>query len=251
MARPRGDRRGGYLPLGYRVAAINAVVLVATVVVTILVLSPHKLSTVRDRRGDHAGTGAGADHRPQRGPAAPSGRAAAAVDGARAPGRPLASRRSDARCRADIRGRRAGAHVQRDAGAAGGRAARGDRPRARRAGGRAPADRAGAARPDRPGADRGAAGAGPRAGTRRRRAQGRRRGRPGRGPLQPRGRPADRAGAATGGARRPRAALGAGGAVRALRPALGPGRRSSGSPNRCRRCPRVRARRSTGSRRRR
>ena len=37
--------RGRYLPLGYRVAAINAVVLVATVVVTILVLSPHKLST--------------------------------------------------------------------------------------------------------------------------------------------------------------------------------------------------------------
>jgi two-component system, NarL family, sensor histidine kinase UhpB len=36
--------RGRYLPLGYRVAAINAVVLVATVVVTILVLSPHKLS---------------------------------------------------------------------------------------------------------------------------------------------------------------------------------------------------------------
>jgi two-component system, NarL family, sensor histidine kinase UhpB len=38
-------RGGRYLPLGYRVAAINAVVLVATVVVTILVLSPHKLST--------------------------------------------------------------------------------------------------------------------------------------------------------------------------------------------------------------
>jgi two-component system sensor histidine kinase UhpB len=37
--------RGRYLPLGYRVAAINAVVLVATVVVTILVLSPNKLST--------------------------------------------------------------------------------------------------------------------------------------------------------------------------------------------------------------
>jgi two-component system, NarL family, sensor histidine kinase UhpB len=36
---------GRYLPLGYRVAAINAIVLVATVVVTILVLSPHKLST--------------------------------------------------------------------------------------------------------------------------------------------------------------------------------------------------------------
>jgi two-component system sensor histidine kinase UhpB len=38
-------RGGRYLPLGYRVAAINAVVLAATVVVTILVLSPHKLST--------------------------------------------------------------------------------------------------------------------------------------------------------------------------------------------------------------
>ena len=36
--------RARYLPLGYRVAAINAIVLVATVVVTILVLSPHKLS---------------------------------------------------------------------------------------------------------------------------------------------------------------------------------------------------------------
>ncbi len=36
--------RGRYVPLGYRVAAINAIVLVATVVVTILVLSPHKLS---------------------------------------------------------------------------------------------------------------------------------------------------------------------------------------------------------------
>jgi two-component system, NarL family, sensor histidine kinase UhpB len=37
--------RGRYLPLGYRVAAINAIVLVATVVVTILVLSPNQLST--------------------------------------------------------------------------------------------------------------------------------------------------------------------------------------------------------------
>jgi two-component system sensor histidine kinase UhpB len=37
-------RGGRYLPLGYRIAAINAVVLVATVIVTILVLSPHKLA---------------------------------------------------------------------------------------------------------------------------------------------------------------------------------------------------------------
>jgi two-component system, NarL family, sensor histidine kinase UhpB len=37
-------RGGRYLPLGYRVAAINAVVLVATVIVTILVISPHKLA---------------------------------------------------------------------------------------------------------------------------------------------------------------------------------------------------------------
>jgi two-component system sensor histidine kinase UhpB len=37
-------RGGRYLPLGYRIAAINAVVLVATVVITIVVLSPRKLS---------------------------------------------------------------------------------------------------------------------------------------------------------------------------------------------------------------
>ncbi len=54
-----------------------------------------------------------------------------------------------------------------------------------------------------------------------RRAQGRRGDRPGGGPLQPGGRPPDRARAAPGGARRPRAALGAGRALRALRPALG------------------------------
>jgi two-component system sensor histidine kinase UhpB len=41
---PPPVRGGRYLPLGYRIAAINAVVLVATVIVTILVLSPHKLS---------------------------------------------------------------------------------------------------------------------------------------------------------------------------------------------------------------
>jgi two-component system, NarL family, sensor histidine kinase UhpB len=41
---PPPTRGGRYLPLGYRIAAINAVVLVATVVVTILVLSPRKLS---------------------------------------------------------------------------------------------------------------------------------------------------------------------------------------------------------------
>ncbi len=37
-------RRGRYVPLGYRVAGYNAIVLAATVVVTILVLAPHKLS---------------------------------------------------------------------------------------------------------------------------------------------------------------------------------------------------------------
>jgi two-component system sensor histidine kinase UhpB len=44
VADAESPARGRYLPLGYRVAAINAVVLVATVVVTILVLSPNKLA---------------------------------------------------------------------------------------------------------------------------------------------------------------------------------------------------------------
>jgi two-component system sensor histidine kinase UhpB len=39
------SRRGRYIPLAYRVAGYNAIVLVATVVVTILVLAPHKLSS--------------------------------------------------------------------------------------------------------------------------------------------------------------------------------------------------------------
>lgn len=42
-ARPRPKRR--YVPLVYRVASLNAVLLIATVVVTLLVLAPHKLSS--------------------------------------------------------------------------------------------------------------------------------------------------------------------------------------------------------------
>jgi two-component system, NarL family, sensor histidine kinase UhpB len=45
-APPAGPaRRGRYVPLAYRVAGYNAVILAATVVVTILVLAPHKLSS--------------------------------------------------------------------------------------------------------------------------------------------------------------------------------------------------------------
>jgi two-component system, NarL family, sensor histidine kinase UhpB len=42
---PEAAGRRRYLPLAYRVASYNAVVLVATVIVTILVLAPHKLSS--------------------------------------------------------------------------------------------------------------------------------------------------------------------------------------------------------------
>jgi hypothetical protein len=41
-----GGRRRGYLPLFHRVAAVNAVLLIAAVVVTILVLAPVKVSSV-------------------------------------------------------------------------------------------------------------------------------------------------------------------------------------------------------------
>jgi two-component system, NarL family, sensor histidine kinase UhpB len=40
-------KRRKYLPLTYRVAGVNAIVLIATVVVTVLVLAPHKLSSVQ------------------------------------------------------------------------------------------------------------------------------------------------------------------------------------------------------------
>jgi two-component system sensor histidine kinase UhpB len=42
----RGRSRGGYVPLVYRVAGINAGLLLAAVLVTLLVLDPHKLSRV-------------------------------------------------------------------------------------------------------------------------------------------------------------------------------------------------------------
>jgi two-component system, NarL family, sensor histidine kinase UhpB len=41
----RPASRSRYVPLAYRVAGVNAIILIATVVVTILVLTPHKLSS--------------------------------------------------------------------------------------------------------------------------------------------------------------------------------------------------------------
>ena len=44
MIRPH--KRRTYLPLTYRVAGVNAVVLIATVVVTVVVLAPRKFASV-------------------------------------------------------------------------------------------------------------------------------------------------------------------------------------------------------------
>jgi two-component system, NarL family, sensor histidine kinase UhpB len=46
MPPERSSRRRSYLPLVYRVAGLNALVLVAAVVLTLVVLAPHKLSSV-------------------------------------------------------------------------------------------------------------------------------------------------------------------------------------------------------------
>ncbi len=233
--------RGGYVPLVVRVAGVNALLLIAAVVVTILVLEPRRISSFAAKEVAVLIAALLLMALVEPAPAAPDRGSAAGADRPRPAGRPRQPRGADARSAADVRGRRARADVQRDARPTRVRTPRGHRPSAGRAGGRAPANRPGAPRPGGPGADGCAAGviaaAEPGSGE-----PARRRGRdPRGGSKQPRGCPPDRGRVAARGARRSWADQRAGGARAALSRALGAGRRRADRARRARAQPRHRA----------